>query len=375
MNLAVGLPRAYARFALGFVLVGVVLVLGVGAYVFGAAEVSIVMRQPEVGASMVVAVAADPRPQELAVAGVVLELVVEGSRSGPTSGRRPASGDTVGSVTLTNRTGRSQVLVATTRLLAGDGTLLRLKDRVSVPAQGTTTAQVYPDQPEAFRELPATTFTIPGLAPSLQRDIFASTQQPLVAGGGEVLVVQTADLDALERELADELSQRGLLELSAQLSPPQTLHTKLVETEMVERSADAQPGDERTSVTVTLRVRVAMIAFDEAKMLSLVARQLGRTLPPGQRLASVPVDRLRYTVGAYDPAAGTATVTVNATGTVGLAADSPWLDPGALVGMTAAEIQRHYAPLGSAATVQVRLIPSWLAAAPRVANRIRIVVR
>lgn len=374
MMTSVGLPRRYAHVGVCFALGGVALLIGVGVYVFGAAEVLISLRQPEVSTTMVANIQRDPSLKDLAVPGVVMEVMVSDSASGPTTGLRQSQSDTLGSVTLTNQTPRSQVLVATTRLLASDGTLLRLKDRVNVPAQGTITAAVYADKPEEFRELAPTKFTIPGLAESLQSEIFASTQQPLKPGG-LISVVQTADIDALEKTLTDQLAQKALLEINQQLTPEQSLYTKLVESEVVDRQPDARPGDERTSVTLTLNMRVAVIAFDEARMLALVSKQLSQTLPPGQRLAGLGVENVAYKVQAYDPVTNFATVTVNAKSAVGLAEDSPWLNSGALVGMTAPQIKQYYAPLGSNATVDVRLIPSWLPTAPRVANRIKIVIK
>ncbi len=369
------LPRRYAHLGLLFAVGGVGLFAAVGAYVFGSVEVTLTLQQPTVGTTMVVELRQGVTADGQQLAGAVLAATAEGSAAGSASGRRPGRSDTIGSVALVNRTPHAQTLVATTRLLAPDGTLLRLKDRVTVPAQGTTTAAVYPDRAESFSRLAPTQFTIPGLSVALQAQINAVSSQPLVAGGGEVAVVEAKDITATEQVLTEQLTQAALLQANAPLTAAQALHTKLVETEVVARGVDARPGDERTSFTVSLTVRAVSIVFDEAKMLSLIRRSLTSTLPPGQALAGLSVNDLTYAVQAYDVAAQTASVSVTAKGAVGLAADSPWLNPAALAGLRREEIERYFAALGPTASATVRFRPTWLPAAPRVVNRIRIVVR
>ncbi len=368
------LPRRYAHLGLCFAVGGVALFAAVGAYVFGSVEVALTLQQPTTGTTMVVELQAGAADGQR-LAGVVLAATADGSAMGTASGRRPGRSDTVGVVELANRTPYAQTLVATTRLLAPDGTLLRLKDRVTVPAQGTTTAAVYPDRAESFSRLAPARFTIPGLPAPLQEQIDAGSRVPLVAGGGEVAVVEAKDITATEQALTEQLTQTALLQANASLTAAQALYTKLVETEVVARSVDAQPGDERPSFSVSLTVRAVSIAFDEAKMLSVVRRNMSATLPPGQALAGLSVNDLTYAVQAYDVAAQTASVSVTANGVVGLAADSPWLNPAALAGLRREEVERYFAALGPTATATVRFRPTWLPAAPRVVNRIRIVVR
>lgn len=369
------LPRRYAHLGLVFAVGGVGLFAAVGAYVFGSVEVMLTLQQPTADTTMVVELRQGISADGQRLSGIVLAATAEGSATGTASGRRPGRSDTVGAVELVNRTPSAQTLVATTRLLAPDGTLVRLKDRVTVPARGTTTTAVYPDAAESFRRLAPARFTIPGLSAALQAQIDAVSSQPLVAGGGEVPVVEAADIAATQRALTEQLTQAALLQANAPLTAAQALYTKLVETEVVARSVDASPGDERSSFTVSLTVRAVSIAFDEAKMLTLVRRSLAATLPPGQALVGLSVNDLTYAVQAYDVAAQTASVSVTAKGAAGLAADSPWLNPAALAGLNRDEIEQYYAALGPTATATVRFLPTWLPAAPRVVNRIRIMVR
>ena len=74
-----------------------------------------------------------------------------------------------GSVWITNAYQTPLTLIKTTRLLSADGKLFRLATTLVLPAHGQTSAQVYADQNGSLYAISPTSFTIPGLSPSLQQ--------------------------------------------------------------------------------------------------------------------------------------------------------------------------------------------------------------
>jgi len=100
----------------------------------------------------------------------------------------PSTGDEVpaqatGTVTIYNKYTKAQPLSATTRLLAPDGTLFRIKNVVTVPAGGKVdNVAVYADQPGKSGNLDPTKFTIPGLWAGLQDKLYAESAAAMTGG-------------------------------------------------------------------------------------------------------------------------------------------------------------------------------------------------
>lgn len=368
------LPAVYLRLALAFT-AGSLALAGWMAYaVAGSARVILTLHDRERETSMVVPIGAGSGADDERVQGLVIQKMVTGEADGTASGSRTKTSETVGSVKIINEHTKPQPLVATTRLLAGDGTLLRLKSGVQVPAGGSVMAVVYPDAPAAFRELPPTHLTLPGLWAPLQAKIYAVSESPLQAGGTEIPVVTTQDVDRAAKALEERLYQEAVTAINAQLSPEQAIYTQLVESETTERRMDGGAGAEQATFTVRLKLAVVSVAFDEAELLTLVRRNLAATMPPGQTMVHLDVDDLRYTVQSRDVAGGMAMVAVTAKGQLGLRPDSQWLSPAALAGKSRAEIERFYAPLDTVKSVAVYFRPAWQTQAPRSASRIQIIV-
>lgn len=101
-----------------------------------------------------------------------------------------------GMVTLINESEIDQPLVARTRLLDQNGILFRLRQSTVVPANGALEAAVYADQPGGSGDIGPTDFTIPGLPPSRQQEVYARSDEPMTGGVKHVGTLAPTDVDA-----------------------------------------------------------------------------------------------------------------------------------------------------------------------------------
>src|SRR3989338_371539 len=277
------LPRRYTYLAIVFTLVGIGVLALVGVSLYGQAEIIVMAAQDRTSGEFVLTVQDLPFDAAVSdptvVPGKIFEVVVEQGQTSPATGQKVQTGENSGVVTLVNTTPRSQTLVATTRLLASDATLVRLKDRVVVPANGKITAEAYPDQPATFRELKPTRLTIPGLAVILHDKIYAETTEPWRAGGASVAVVKPEDLVNVQAQLVEKLSQEALSKFEATLSESERTYTKLVQKEVLEKTFDAQAGGERNEFLAKVKMKVGYVAFDETRLIAVIRQHLSKQLP------------------------------------------------------------------------------------------------
>ncbi len=120
-------------------------------------------------------------------------------------GKKEVVGVAKGVVTLVNDMSSSQPLVATTRLLSPENVLFRLENAVTVPANGTVTAEVYADQEGAGSDIGATSFTIPGLSIAKQELVYARSDDSMSGGMSFVSVVTQDMIDDAAERLKEEL--------------------------------------------------------------------------------------------------------------------------------------------------------------------------
>ncbi|MDB5189271.1 MAG: hypothetical protein JWL82_228 [Parcubacteria group bacterium] len=126
-----------------------------------------------------------------------------------TNSADPASGK----ITISNRQTTPQALIKNTRFATASGLIFRIHDSISIPAGGTITVTAYADEAGDKYNIPASTFTIPGLKGSSAFDqVTAKSDAPMTGGfsGTRPSVAQaTKDKQyaAMQTTLAAELAK------------------------------------------------------------------------------------------------------------------------------------------------------------------------
>lgn len=374
------LPKIYRNFAFLFLLIAVILAGGIFYLTFGRTEVIIQPAYQKVSANILFDVKELPFDSPVGnretVQGKIIAYDYEERAFYLASGSQALVEDgTVGEVEIINNYGKDQTLVATTRLLTPDGTILRIKDKITIPAGGKIKAQVYPDKPAEFKELAPTKFTIPGLWAGLQDKIFGQNTQTLKGGGRMAKAITENDLTEAEKDFSQKLTDRATADFSAKLSKEEELYSRLIQKEVLDKQFNGAVGDVKDEFEIFLKMRIVIIAFDEASLLDKIKTQLTNRLSSDKKIDKVDKDTLNYTVEKYDVDAKTANIKVYAEGLSIIKGEGAVLDKKALVGLSEAQIKEYFSKYPEIESVEVKFYPNWFKNASLSPSRIRFIIK
>ncbi len=364
--------RMYQRIAVGFVVVTLLLLVVVLYLSISRATIHVVPKARAVDVTVPVDVVINPLV-EGEMTGVVVDETFTKAQTFTLSseGGTPVEEKAGGTVTLINKTGSAQPLVATTRLLSEEGVLFRIDESTTVPANGQIDVMAHADQPGLSGEISATQFTIPGLPASLQDDIYAVSVDPMVGGVQYVHVLTEQDLNDAVTSLTDAI----ILEAKASLADgvDRTVFPgEAVTTEVLERKSDTQPGTEAGVFTVSLTVRVAVVYYDPMLLTSYLEDRLLAQLPSGYEMQRTDSETMQVTIAAADAAKGTATLDVYLGGVATISESADVFQKERFLGRSAQEVMTLLSVSDAIESSSVSFTPFWLKRVPTLKDHIMI---
>lgn len=371
---SIALPKFYRNAAIFFILATALLAGGFLYNIFGSVKiiVSPVYQKVSVDTMVEIIDMGEADTLKNAISGRLYEFEIEEDIAIPATGNKIVLGDTVGEVTLFNNYSQDQTLVATTRLLAPNGTLLRLKNAAVVKKGQKTQASVYPDRPEAFSELAPTRFTIPGLWKDLQDIIYAESFVTFRKGGAKIPFIAENDIHVLEKKILDSIDQKAQLELKTKIEEDETLYSRLLQKEILEKSVTGKVGEEKDILKAHVRSKVTAIIFDERKMVALMKKNLSDSLPKGKELKEIDPKNIIYTIERYDSVKKSVFVKVYAEGRAQIQADNAIFNAALLYGMREGEVKKYFQKYKEIESVEIEFSPSWLKRIPKREDKIEI---
>lgn len=239
-----------------------------------------------------------------------LTTTLELSKEGSVTGSKTENAAATGRVTITSTWSFEQPLVATTRLLSKEDVLFRLKDAVTVPANGSVDADVYADVPGPSGEIGPTTFTIPGLNVTKQTLITAKSETKMTGGSRTVGTVTQADVDAIVAQLEVEFSTKGTAALASKLDSGEVFVTDPVVSDRKTQSVKPGIGTETSAITVTERRDLTLFAVKQSDLEQLAKTAFSQTAPNGVLFDAYTLAAFTYSVTNYDSSTQTSTVNV-----------------------------------------------------------------
>jgi hypothetical protein len=365
------ISRAYGRAVAGFTLVAIILA-GVILMITGSrATVIITPKTNQIDVPFTIAVMPGAVSSTAnALPGRLLELATSTSITvnitAPTSTSTDPNAKANGTVTITNRSGTPQALVATTRLLTKDNLLFRLQRTVTVPANGQITEAVQADQPGEQYAIPPSSFTIPGLNPSRQQQVTASSDQSFT--------LQAVTQDGLTADQITTAKSQALAVAGTQLSGAlrsllfnnENITPESITTTPLEFNTSAKIGSAITSITFTGTVRVSAILFNEQNMRQLAATIAKKEQPKGE----VNAGSLVYVVQRAGGGANLGSIS----GHVAVRTSKVTLETKDLTGRTKQDAAVFVQLLPGVEQVEIKLKPLWFRRLPQDPNRITIII-
>ncbi len=285
-----------------------------------------------------------------------------------------ANAQATGTVTIYNKYSKDQPLVATTRLLSPDGKLFRIKERVDVPAGNKIeNVEVYADELGISGEIGPTKFTIPGLWPGLQEQIYAESFSAMTGGVVDAKVL-TQDLIT---EAADELKKEILEEAKITFTESASVKEKGFEkigmalaTITVNSSVEPAVGEISSDFTIDVKYNVFGIIFDEAELITLADHNLNDKLPQDRLIDNTFNKEIFYNPETQNFDDQTSTLKVDYTAKTILNQNSEIFTKEKLTGKTASEINRYFSNFDGILSVITKFSPFWVTKTPTLTDNI-----
>lgn len=363
--------RMYQRLAIGFVVLTALLLCAVLYLSVSRATIHITPNPKIVSTTREVRVTPTP-VSEGEMTGAVVGQTFERSKMFTLSseGATPKEAKAGGMVTIINKTGSAQPLVATTRLLSEEGVLFRIDSGVTVPANGQIETIAHADQPGLSGEIPPTQFTIPGLPTSLQDDIYAVSIDAMTGGVQYVRVLSDQDvLDArasLESEVLEEAKGTLSAGIDRTVFPGEAYLTN------AESTSDVAIGTATGAFTLSLTLQITAVYYDPKLLVDAVMNDLEAEVPTGYALFGTHEESIQVVVSNADASRGTATLVASLDGVAVISPSADVLAKDRFVGRSGAEVATLLSLSDAVKSVTVTFTPFWLHRVPALPDHVNI---
>ncbi len=275
-----------------------------------------------------------------------------------------------GTVILYNKTGQTQSLIKTTRLLTPSGTLFRLSDRAIIPAMGQVEAKVYADAPGAASEIGPNQFTIPGLPADKQKVIYAESKKPMVGGVRKIGILTDEDIKAAQENFKEKIKQSFVNSL------PRSENTKVIPlVANTNITVDKTVGSEVSEFTLSGTSTIVTVSYNAKDLNMIVQRGMAEKVDTISEKIISTSGEPQVSLVAYDASAGTAQIAVTQSLVVTIDANADKLNVNNFLGKDKDEIERYVLGLDHVSGVEVKFSPGWMRSAPSVPDRISVVVK
>lgn len=366
----------YSRIAVSFVVLTAAL-LGVIIYFsIGKAVISITPEIRRTDAELVIPIGpgVPTNPEERVLAGAIESIEVEAMETILATEVREIPAKAHGTVSLINTSGRAQPLVATTRLLTPENVLFRIQKTVTVPARGRIDVEAIADKSGKEGEIAATTFIIPGLPPSRQREVYAESAVPMTGGATKDLAITDEDITAAKQNIEKKLKEAALEKLNATAGAVAFQPYSLTLTNTTESHEDFRnDGGETPQVgmTVHLKTQATAARFDERQLFELLRNSIARAIPQFHKVYQLDYRTVTVTIVEIHPdGSGVVKATIGAWSI--LDSETPSLNPERFVSVTSDDIHAALAALPDIKEVNVRLFPLWAKRTPQFKENIEV---
>jgi hypothetical protein len=361
--------RFYKFVALTFLIITLVLL---GAIIFMSAkraDITIVTRSEPVEAQGTVLI--NSSDSNAVVPGFVTSTVVSIEKTFNPEGSKTEEGISEGTVMLINDSDLAQPLVATTRLLTPDGVLFRMKNAVTVPANGSAEVAVYADEKGTASDIGPSTFTIPGLNETKQKVIYAKSEAPMSGGIRKIGVLSQEDIDKAQQILVEDIRTKG----SELLNTAFAQQVGLYEVSGATFSHDAELGVETSSYVLSGTATVVGVFYDQPKLTEYAQGMLQKQVVDNSEILQSMEGTPSVVLRQFDASVGTAELVVSYSGLVDIDPNAKELQKLMFFGKSEDEVKRYVMSLDHVQGVEMHFRPMWNRSVPHVADHVSITIK
>jgi hypothetical protein len=308
------------------------------------------------------------------IIGKIDETDVKSEKVIMATGDAPISQMENGQVTIINNYIKNQPLVASTRLLAPDGKLFRLKNTVNVPSGGSVMAEIYPDDPKNSLGTVAMKLTIPGLWAGIQDKIYAEIKGATTSEQITKKIILQSDIDSGIKELKETLKDKVKNEIGQKYSSFNQVIYNIDENSIL-TEVNGRAGDEKDRFTIKLNAKAEITAYNEDVIIKLAKDKLISVLPKNKELLEISKKNITYAVSDFSYDQKRSSLNVTFEGVMVLSKNADIIDRKALTGLSKSAVEQHLNKLTDIAGYEIKFSPSFIKRTPYLVDRIKVEIK
>jgi len=315
--------------------------------------------------------------EESEITGTIMETEITQSKVFPASPSGELEDKASGKVSLISSHSTAQTLIATTRLLSESGVLFRLRETVTVPANGKLdNVPVVADQAGEASAIAPTRFTIPGLRPQLQKVIYAESTEPMrrlpKAGSTQITPI---DLDQARKSLTDILIPQALAKLREQLPEGRRNLSVVYKNEVTKAESDVPAGSKNSQFNYTVTVKVTAVFYDPAQLKEYALSKLQADMNSGRKILTLKPESLAVSIDNVAPDLTSSVLKVKFLGQVVITEPDKIFPRADLLGRTPEEVKNYFSGVPGVKNAEVKLAPFWVKSVPTMENHITLILK
>lgn len=377
--------KLYRRIVYFFMFLTFALIATVSYFLFVKVDIVLIPNQERISNNMIFEVDDKDSSTQAgtnSVKGIVKKTNVDQVEEFPSSGEEIIGQEAIGKITIVNNYIKNQPLVASTRILAVDGKLFRLKNTVNAPAGSSVDAEIYADEPSPEMAISPTKFTIPGLWAGLQDKIYAESKEPVVFQKKVKKHIAPDDIENAIRDLKLKILTTTKEQVNEEYKDYGQILYKIDDNSIKSEVAN-KTGDEVDTFKVTVSAEVVIVAFNSDQATAISKQKFISSLPEGKEMISFDEDKIIYALENYDITNGSAMVDANFEGKISLKSDNDLsetsnalgLDKEKLLGLNEGQLNAYLKSLPDIAGFEIKFFPSFIKRVPNVNARVNIEIK
>lgn len=304
------------------------------------------------------------------IPGKLVDQELEGTGTFSTKEGAPLVQRVTGMITVVNRSSKAQQLRETTRFLSSDGILFRSLAFVTVPSGGQTEVLVRADREGDLGSFDSTRFTLPGLWPGLQNQIYGNAFIQKTEGAGILKIVTQGDIESGIQEVVEKLKEKLKTLLEADGSTVQQIDARLTSAQ-----TSAKAGDSADQFDVRVKAKVTAVIYSESNLRDAVTKKFLGKIGPGYDLLPPRDSDITASIEHVDAINKRASLKVVASAGRILSQDGLSIDKTSLAGKSSQEITSSFLASQDIENVSVKFYPFWVTRAPYLVDHINILVK
>jgi len=363
----------YRKIAISFFSISAIIAIVIFAVSFSWATVTITPTVKPLSDTVSLTIQDEPVTTVGALSGKTVEQDLGGTGTFTPSAVSTIQEKVSGVITVVNTSGHAQQLRASTRFLSQAAVLFRSNAFVSVPAHGQIDVSVVADAVGDPGDISHDRFSIPGLHPEAQKQIYGVSFIKGVGGAQEVRTITTEDVSRGVDEVSKKLQEKFKLLLDTEktkVSAPSVSST--LSSEVTTTTLDHQVGDQAKEFTVRLKMHFTAVMYDEQKVLAAIQQALMQNLSSGYQLIAPALSDIAGTIMSVDPTSHLATLSFKVAAGKIRNDDLQPFHKKDLAGLSRDDIVAYFRGYDDITNVTVSFYPFWVTRAPLLVDHIAI---